>query len=511
MSLEKSTRRGFLKQAGLVAGGTALTSGVLGSLGAGAADAATPTWTQTADIVIVGGGGSALAAAIEARNHSPKPSVLILEKAAQTGGSTAESGGLVQAAGTSYQKKYTKFQNDTPDKHYQEWLLEGEGLLDTDLIKDQTTGAPGNIDWLVNLGVVVTGLYGHCHVPYLDKAGVMADRIHITEGAGAQLAAVLLKGAKDAGATILLNTDVTSLVTDASGNVIGVQAKNSSGSVAYGANKGVIIATSSIDHNADMAKALSAQQYWDITSQQNYAAPTNNGDGIRMAMKLGAALAGFGGTIDIDFNAQFGIANTSAQIAGVLVNARGMRFVCEDATYAYVMRGVFQQEAMHGKPVNFIMDSKGVLGKASPWAGKGKLAAAVKSGQLVKGTSIMDLARKIGVGAVDLRTTLANWNSSIANNHRDLEYQRNTQLVPINKAPYYAYKPVSGNLGSIGGLKIDVDARVIDLDGNPIPHLFACGLASGGWIGPYYPGSGTALSGVVHWGRKAGASAANAV
>ena len=33
-------------------------------------------------------------------------------------------------------------------------------------------------------------------------------------------------------------------------------------------------------------------------------------------------------------------------------------------------------------------------------------------------------------------------------------------------------------------------------------------MASGGWIGPYYPGSGTAISGVVHWGRKAGASAA---
>ena len=58
MSLEgKSTRRGFLKQAGLVTGGAALTGGLLGSLGAGAADAATPTWTQTADIVIVGGGG----------------------------------------------------------------------------------------------------------------------------------------------------------------------------------------------------------------------------------------------------------------------------------------------------------------------------------------------------------------------------------------------------------------------------------------------------------------------
>jgi urocanate reductase len=509
MSVEgKSTRRGFLKQAGLVTGGAALTGGLLGSLGAGAAGAAPITWDKTADVVIVGGGGSALAAAIEARGKGA--SVIVLEKAAQTGGTTAESGGVIQAAGTSWQKQYTKFQSDTPEKHYQTWLLEGEGLVDEDLIKDQTTGAPGNLAWLVGLGVKITGVYGNCHVPYLDKAGVMGDRIHTTDGAGAQMAKVLKDAAVAAGATIQTSTEVTSLVTDASGNVIGVQAKGPSGSLAVGANKGVIIASASIDHNKEMAKALSAQQYWDITTQQNFAAPTNTGDGIRMAQKLGAALAGFGGTIDYEFVTGFGGANTSPQIAGVLVNNRGMRFVCEDATYAYVMRGIFQQETSHQASVHFIMDSKGVKGPASPWAAKGKVTAAVASGQLIKGNSMTDLAKKIGVPIATLKATLANWNSTIANYHKDLEFQRNTQLVPINKAPFYAYKPTSANLGSIGGLKIDVNARVIDVNGNPIPHLFACGIASGGWIGPYYPGSGTALSGVLHWGRKAGVNAATA-
>ena len=122
----------------------------------------------------------------------------------------------------------------------------------------------------------------------------------------------------------------------------------------------------------------------------------------------------------------------------------------------------------------------------------------------------MELAQKIKVPAVNLRNTLANWNGNITRYGKDREYRRNTQLVNINKAPYYAYKTLSGNLGAIGGLKIDVNAQVIDVSGNPIPHLFAAGMASGGWIGQYYPGSGTAISGVIHWGRKAGASAANA-
>ena len=46
------------------------------------------------------------------------------------------------------------------------------------------------------------------------------------------------------------------------------------------------------------------------------------------------------------------------------------------------------------------------------------------------------------------------------------------------------------------------------MNGNVIPHLYAAGLNAGGWVGPYYPGSGTAVMGTVHWGRKAGKAAA---
>lgn len=64
------------------------------------------------------------------------------------------------------------------------------------------------------------------------------------------------------------------------------------------------------------------------------------------------------------------------------------------------------------------------------------------------------------------------------------------------------------NLGTTGGLCIDVDTQVLSFDGEPIVRLFAGGLCTGGWIGPYYPGSGTAVLGTVHWGRKAGMNAA---
>ena len=371
---------------------------------------------------------------------------------------------------------------------------------------------PGHIAWLESLGLEFDAVYGHCHVPYLDKAGVFADRIHVYKGGGAiggggPMVSAMQTAATAAGATIQISVEVTSLVTDGANGVIGVKAKGPNGAFNVGANKGIVIATSSIDHNEEMAKALNAQQYSDIKTQSLFTAADHTGDGIRMGMEIGAALAGFGGTIDFDPVTGMGTDDRSPQIAFVYVNGRGQRFVCEDATYAYVYRAIFEQRTMHKASTYMVLDSKGVQGKASPWAGS-KLAAAVKSGQLIKGKSLTDLAQQDRVPAANLQATLADWNRNITRFGKDREYQRNTQLVHINKAPYYAYKTVSGNLGAIGGLKIDVNAQVIDVNGDPIPHLFAAGMASGGWIGPYYPGSGTAISGVIHWGRKAGASAA---
>jgi fumarate reductase flavoprotein subunit len=166
-------------------------------------------------------------------------------------------------------------------------------------------------------------------------------------GGGGPMVAAMETAAVAAGAVIQLSIEVLSLVTDGANGVVGVKAKGPSGDFTVGANKGVVIATSSIDHNKEMAKALNAQQYWDLTTQSIYTVPTATGDGIRMGMEIGAALAGFGGTIDFDPVTGMGTDNRSPQIAFVYVNGRGERFVCEDATYAYVYRAIFQQNMMH--------------------------------------------------------------------------------------------------------------------------------------------------------------------
>ena len=61
------------------------------------------------------------------------------------------------------------------------------------------------------------------------------------------------------------------------------------------------------------------------------------------------------------------------------------------------------------------------------------------------------------------------------------------------KAPYYACKIIQGTTGAFGGMIIDQQCHVIDYNGNPIPHLFAAGNCSSGWLGDFYYGSGTCL------------------
>jgi len=130
-------RRAFLK-------GTAFTS--LGLVAAGCApktveeQSAIPgTWDKEADVVIIGAGGTGLAAAVEAVEDGA--SVIVLEKGSVYGGSTAFSSGIVLAAATKIQKELTDSKDDNAEKLYNFWNYAGEGIVNTDLIKAMADGS----------------------------------------------------------------------------------------------------------------------------------------------------------------------------------------------------------------------------------------------------------------------------------------------------------------------------------------------------------------------------------
>ncbi|MCX8721499.1 MULTISPECIES: FAD-dependent oxidoreductase [unclassified Lactobacillus] len=459
------------------------------------------------DLIVVGSGGAGLSAAATAAENNA--SVMIIEKQGIAGGTTNYSGGVIQAAGTDLQKETTKFQTDCPENHEKEYMKAGEGRVYQELVHDFTQNSPKNIDWLAKMGIKWNNVYGHTEIPYAKD--YFADRIHVYEGGGMSgngiiLTQHLLKYALNLGAKITYNTAAVGLINadDSQRKICGVVIEGKDRQLKYlKARQGVILATASIDQNLALAKDLSPQHYEDVKAHHCWSVSTDRGDGIVMGMSVGAAVTGFGGTIDFDARTGNGTDDRVPTIPSIFVNGNGLRFVNEDATYAYEFRAIFNQEKLLDKPTYQIFGKSSISGSSSPW-NEESLANDVKNGLVIKADTIADLAQKINIPVENLVNSVNTWNKNAAEG-TDPEYERTVGVEPFS-GPYFAYRNTPGNLGAIGGLKINQKCNVLDVYNQPINGLYAAGLNAGGWIGSYYPGSGTAIGGIVHQGRRAAKS-----
>ena len=126
MAKKNISRRDFLKGSAASAVTLAAAS-LLG--GAAMAEEESAGFDREYDVIIAGAGGTGVSAAAAAM-EAGAGKVIVFEKAGIIGGTTNFSGGVMQAAGTRFQKEFSDYQGDTPEKHAAEWLAEGEGMLD---------------------------------------------------------------------------------------------------------------------------------------------------------------------------------------------------------------------------------------------------------------------------------------------------------------------------------------------------------------------------------------------
>ena len=507
MSKEKDlakriSRRQFVKGAAVGAGALAAGSVLASCRPEVDPEVGIPeTWDEEADVVIIGAGGAGIVAAIEVAEAGA--SVLVLEKAPVVGGTTAVSGGVIQGSNTVVQRA-VGIDDDSPEKHFQYWMMASEEQADRELVRLMADNSGANIQWLIDQGMeFVEELGGVSPIPYMDS-DLMVDRIHRPGVAGEpvrgdRFVAVLYEAAQDKGAEFLLETSVVGLVRHPENGVIGVRAESEGQEISVKANRAVILATSSFDYNEEMARAFSLQQWWALKTGSCECAPTNTGDGIKMAMEIGADLAGMGGTI---CTPRPSIGQATAP--GVWVNLYGQRFVNEAAHYAFATRAVFHQEQSLAYA---IFDDK-VREEASPALGwSDDLSDEIAAGVVTTGETLAALAQTLGVNAAELEATVEKWNEDVEADE-DTLYGKTVGLQAIDEGPYYASQIVSRNLGSHGGVRINTDAQVLDVRDEVIPRLYAGGMVAGGYVGAYYPGSGTAIAGAVCFGRIAGQEAA---
>lgn len=446
---------------------------------------------QEADVVIVGGGGAGLAAAVTAADEGAK--VILIEKMPMLGGNTIRAGGAYNAVDPERQKKQNI--EDSIEKHYQQTLDAGDRKGNPELVRILVENALDGLHWLESLGMkfkpevytVLGGLWPRAHSP--------------VDPAGTGYISTLKKAAEAGGVKILLETRGKELQVE-NGRVVGVVAVDASGKEQiFRARRGVILATGGFGANPEMRQKYNPSLGPNIPTTNH---PGATGDGIVMAEKVGANLVGMEyiqllPTCDPENGALTGWVPGSAEQM-VFVNKEGKRFVAEDERRDVMTQALFKQpDAL----MYVIVDSAAVPKDGVTSFGE-KVDDLVAKGKVFKANSIEELANKIGVPAKNLVETIKKYNAGV--DKKKDEFGKKL-LAKIEKPPFYASPRKPAVHHTMGGVQIDTKARVIGKDGKPIPGLYAAGEVTGGIHGTNRVG-GNALADVIVFGRIAGKSAA---
>jgi flavocytochrome c len=439
----------------------------------------------TYDVVVLGGGAAGLAAAAEAADAGA--SVVLLEKLSHLGGNTLISGGLVYATGTSFQKDAGV--EDSVESLVDYWMTRAEGNADEAMLTLVAEKSGETIDWLMKNGVELTGptTSGTSPVPRMQSAG-----------GGSGIVLPLTEAVEARGVKIYTDTAAQTLLTDETGAVIGVEALAADGhKVTAYANRGVVIATGGYDVSEEM-KAKYAPS---IAGSYSYSSPGNVGDGINMATAVGADTVFKDGSIGFrGIRESFSFASAlDAQIWNpyLYVDATGARFVNESSDYP-----IFHSAMLKNGSDHFFLIYDAATANAEV------LDPAVEEGYAYKADTIEALAEAAGMDAATFTATVSRYNELAGK--EDADFGKSAELMTgIGEGPYYALKVVPATIGSMGGVKTDLSAQVLNTEGAVIPGLYAAGaVANGDFFYKEYPASGTSIQMCLTMGRIAGANAA---
>ncbi|MFM6848160.1 MAG: FAD-dependent oxidoreductase [Terrabacter sp.] len=484
-----------------------------------ATSTAAPTATDY-DVVVVGGGIAGLSAALSAAENGARVALLERSVEAETGGNTR------------YTEAYLRMKSldevsdglaDTlvddfmghPDPGITadsglDWerrnpLLRAHQVVDLDYVAAFEDNAGPTLRWLEGHGIS----FGELPTLFLTVSTTRMAPV----GGGLALVQTLGAQARSLGVDFHFRTTARALLVDDSGAVTGVEA-----SVADGGRRTftgtVVLASGGYQGNAELMARYHGPLGMlcrPVARGGNY----NKGEGLEMAMAVGAATAGNFSLFHaepVDPRSGDPEAAIMAFTYGILVNVHGERFVDEargpiDAWYERTTRDI------QGQPRGIAWMVLDAEGQAIP-----NLRTAIRSEEKpVRAESIAELAAKIEVDPATLEATVAAYNAACPEGEWDptrpdglattgVTPPKSNWAKPIRSGPFIAYPIMCANVFTFGGLKVDAGSRVIDRDGRAIPGLYAAGEMTGLYYSNY-TGSTSVLRGAT-FGRIAGADAA---
>jgi succinate dehydrogenase/fumarate reductase flavoprotein subunit len=296
------------------------------------------------------------------------------------------------------------------------------------------------------------------------------------------------------------------------------------------ARRGVIIATGGFEWDRSLMKAF-------LRGPMNGAIspPNNTGDGLRMAMKVGASLGNMSeawwtqvvrlpGDVFEGHQRNRSVRLERTRPRSIIVNRRGRRFANEAADYNS-LGGAFHEFDVNrfeysNIPAWIVFDHRHL----QDYGFLGVSAEDVIPVWFHPSRDLAELAGRLGIDGDGLSATVSAWNENVAAG-RDPEFDRGVSaydawwgdpsaptlagrtLGPLDTAPYYAVEVDIGCSGTKGGPKTDTHGQVLHVDGDPIPGLYAAGNAMAAPTGMAYGGAGGTIGPALVWGHRAAAHA----
>lgn len=499
---------------------------------------------ETVDVLVVGSGGAVAGAYTAAREGL---SVALVEATDQFGGTTAYSGGggmwfpcnpvLVRAGCDDTVDEalgyFRAVVGDRTPAELQETYVRGGAALIEYLERDERFAFKilpwpdyyGSVPGARNDGmrhIVSKALpdnrlgrfQGMVRGP-LDHERLGAPQPELLTGGRALVGRFLAAMADDRAVAAHVNTALVELVvTD--GRVSGGVVEHDGTRRVITARRGVLLAAGGFEQNA----AMRAEYGVAGTTSDTMGAPGNLGLAHRAAIAIGASTDLMDqawwspGLIHPDGRAAFALCFTG----GIFVDRGGRRFVNESAAYDRAGREILRAmaEGTVGSRYWMVYDSR--AGEQPPVMATNvsfSPTSEYRSVGLWRQADTLDaLADEIGVPADNLADTVRRFND-MAERGDDEDFGRGREpfdraftggaspLVPIDTPPYRAAAFGVSDLGTKGGLRTDVHARVLDADGLPIPGLYAAGNTMAAVSGTTYPGGGNPIGASLLFSHRA--------
>jgi tricarballylate dehydrogenase len=486
------------------------------------------------DVIVVGAGNAAFCAALAAQEQGAK--VVMLEAAGEdeSGGNSRFTAGSIRVVYngvddiktlvpdlTPAEIETTDFGTYTAEQFFDDMARVTQHRANPDLVELLVTRSFDTLNWMRQKGVRFIPIYGRQAFKIEGKFKFWGGLTVEAVGGGPGLVTMLTEAAKKRGIEIRYRTRALGLI--ANGNrVEGVRVRHD-GKVGELRGKAVVLASGGFQANPEWRTRYLGPG-WDLAKVRGTR--FNSGDGIRMALEIGASPCGnWSGchAVGWEMNApEFGDLAVGDQFQkhsypfAIMVNATGKRFVDEGAdfrnyTYAKYGRVILEQP---GQFAWQIFDQKVKHLQRDEYR--------IRQITKVTADTIEELAGKLeGVNAGEFVKTIAEWNKAVRQDvpfNPNVKDGRNTTGLAINKSnwantidkpPYEAYAVTCGITFTFGGLRINTDCEVLNTDYEPIHGLYAAGELVGGIFYFNYPGGTGLCSGAV-FGKIAGTSAGKA-